>query len=143
MALRSILPQPSATQPLSLEPALTPLAAVLTLALANDPAYGQPFADALAEALGYLAAGVAYEPYNAVYYRIQSASQPGMWHYLTLHACPCVTAGAWCWHRALLYLLTAQAALLQLERCPRPTAEHGGSAPHALDAIVRGADELC
>ncbi len=140
MAVPAIVPQ-------SAPPAESPLAAVATAlkqTLLADPAYGLPFARALDRALAHVTGGTAYEPYTTGYYRIQSGSRTYLWHYVSLHRCSCEATTPWCWHRALLHLLTAAAALRALDRCPRPTAAHVPTRPRRdLATILREADELC
>jgi hypothetical protein len=138
MAVAAIVAHPA--QPL--DPALQAVADALKQTHAADPAHGLPFIRALDRALAHLSSGIEYEPYNATHYRVQSFSRRWLWHYLTLDHCPCET-DSWCWHRGLLHLLTAHAALLRLDRCPRPTAAH--TLPRQqfdMDAIVRACDEL-
>lgn len=130
MAVHAILPQ--RVQPT----ALRPLAALFTSIHAADPG----FARALQRALEYVEAGAAYEPYNSTHYRIESATRLGVWHYATLDQCSCEARAAWCWHRALLHLLTAHAALLDLQRCPRPQFAH--IPPRDYAAVLRDCDEL-
>lgn len=142
MAVRAIVPQtapPSDADSLSI---LRPLAELLKQLHADSPSYGLPFCRALDRALDRVEAGSAYEPYTATYYRIQSHSRPWLWHYVTLAACPCETKAPWCWHRALLHLLTAQHALTTLESCPRPLLASAPRQPRDMDAILRECDEL-
>lgn len=139
MAMPAILPQSAPPA----HPTLRPLADLLTQTHTADPAYGLPFARALDRAVRYVEAGIQYEPYNATHYRIQSRSRAWLWHYVTLHQCPCDSQTAWCWHRALLYLLTAQHALACLDQCPRPTLAY--VLPHDakdMATILRECDEM-
>lgn len=123
--------------------ALHPIAAALKQTHAADPAYGLPFARAVDRALAHVASGIHYEPYNATHYRVQSHSRCWLWHYVTLHQCSCDTRAPWCWHRALLHLLTAQAALQSLDHCPRPTLAHvPPRQPKDMATILRECDEL-
>jgi hypothetical protein len=143
MTVHAIVPQtapPSDSDSLSV---LRPLAELLKQVHAERPASGLPFCRALDRALDRVEAGSAYEPYTATYYRIQSHSRPYLWHYVTLHTCPCETKAPWCWHRALLHLLTAQHALTALESCPRPLLASAPRTSRDLDEITRLCDELC
>lgn len=129
MAVHAILPQ-------RVDPAaLRSLAAALHALTPDDP----DFARALDRALAYVEVGAAYEPYNSTHYRIESATRLGVWHYVTLDQCSCATPAAWCWHRALLHLLTAHAALFDLHRCPRPLLAH--IPPRDDAAVLRDCDE--
>lgn len=135
MAVAAILPQP--------QPVLRLLADALAHTHAHAPLYGDSFARALHRAVAHVEAGTAYEPYNALYYRVQSFSRAWLWHYVTLDHCSCDRHTRWCWHRALVHLLTAQNALLTLDRCPRPTLAYVPPR-HSYDlaTIVRECDEL-
>lgn len=143
MAVAAILAQPS--PPAGPEDAATfaAVAAALKQLHVREPLYGRPFCRALDRALLQHAAGRLYEPYNATHYRIQSASRPGQWHAATLQQCGCAQRGPWCWHRALLHLLTATAALQHLDRCPRPSlTQVAPCAGFDIDAVLRACDEL-
>jgi hypothetical protein len=140
MAVHAIVPQTAPpTDSLSI---LRPLAELVQQLNADRPDYGLPFCRALDRAITYVEAGISYEPFTATHYRIQSHSRPAMWHYVTLHACPCETSAPWCWHRALLHLLTAQAALISLESCPRPLLASAPRQAYDMNAIIRECDEL-
>lgn len=140
MAVMPILPQ--TTPPADSLAILRALAELLKQLHADHPDYGPSFCRALDRALERVEAGSAYEPYTATHYRIQSHSRPWLWHYVTLHACPCKTKAPWCWHRALLHLLTAQTALTTLESCPRPLLASAPRTVYDLDAITRECDEM-
>lgn len=128
MAVPAILPQTAS-------PALRLLADVLAATSPDDLA----FAHALKYVLQRIDSGIAYEPYNSTHYRIESHSQPQLWHYVTLDQCSCQSPSSWCWHRALLHLLTAHAALHDLHHCPRPTLIH--IPPRDYIAVLRDYDE--
>lgn len=141
MAVATILPQP--------QPVLRLLANALTQTHTANSLYGSPFARALNRAVAHVESGIAYEPYNAMYYRIQSASRSWLWHYVTLDHCSCegampeISKHPWCWHRALVHLLTAQAALSTLDRCPRPTLAYvPPRQPNDMATILRECDEM-
>jgi hypothetical protein len=139
MAVHAIVPQSAPPS----DSVLQPLAELLKQFHAANPDYGVPFCRALDRAVKYVSSGIAYEPYNATHYRIQSHSRPWLWHHVTLYACPCETHAPWCWHRALLHLLTAQAALTALDCCPRPSLMHvPPRQSYDMDAILRECDEL-
>jgi len=141
MAVRAILPQPASPAPS--DPVLSALASALTHTHAADPLYGIPFSRALGRAVEHAENGVAYEPYNATHYRVQSGSRAWLWYYTTLDQCSCEARGPWCWHRALLHLLTARAALQTLDRCPRPAfVQLAPSKTRDYAAVLREADEL-
>jgi hypothetical protein len=141
MAVPAIVPQTA--PPADTLSILRPLAELLKQLHADSPTYGLPFCRALDRALDRVEAGISYEPYTATYYRIQSHSRPYLWHYVTLYTCPCETKAPWCWHRALLHLLTAQAALTSLESCPRPLLASAPRPTTDLDELTRLCDELC
>lgn len=134
MAVSVILPQPVPSA------ALRHLADALAQTHCHAQAYGQPFGHALRRAVAHVEAGIAFEPYNATHYRVQSITHPWEWLYITLDSCSCHGSqpSMWCWPHALLHLLTAHAALLHLTSCPRPTLDYIPlRQPFDLTTIVR------
>lgn len=79
MAVAAILPQP--------QPILRSLADALAHTHAQALLYGDSFARALHRAVAHVEAGTAYEPYNALYYRVQSFSRAWLWHCQVSPAC--------------------------------------------------------
>lgn len=139
MAVAPILPQSASPA----DPALDAVAVALKQTLSADPHYGLSFCRAVDRALEYVQHGIAYEPANATHYRVQSHSRAWLSHYVTLHQCSCGTCAPWCWHLALIHLLTAHVALRQLDRCPRPTLAYAPRRkPNDMATILREANEL-
>jgi len=131
-----------------IDPVVRLLAAALKQECTSNSHYGVPFCRALDWALVHLENGIAYEPYTATHYRVQSGSRAWCWHHVTLTRCSCedttteTDSPPWCWHRALLHLLTAQTALTMLDRCPRPTlARVSPRRGWDIAAILRECDE--
>lgn len=121
------------------DPSLDVVASALKQTLSADPHYGLPFCRAVDRALEYVHNGIAYESYTATHYRVQSYSGAWLSHYVTLHQCSCETAAPWCW---LIHLLTAYAALRQLDRCPRPILAYAPPQGKDMATILREADEI-
>ena len=87
-------------------PDLPALAAHLKQTCIGWPAYGLPFCYALDRALAHVERGAVLRRISPTAYHVQALPH-AMPYRVTLGRCPCKAPGPWCYHRALVHLITA------------------------------------